>query len=87
MKEGRDREGRGGEGSKRRKGRRAGEGKKHCNSSHTGFKQTKEVLLQFHQILHLQNLRFFVTIISSNLIVTLSEHEIKITVCHLEAQK
>lgn len=33
-----------------REGREGGQGReKHCNSCHTGFKQTKEVLLQFHQ--------------------------------------
>lgn len=79
-------EGSGEESSKRKNGRKAGKGK-NTNSSYTGFKQSKEVLLQFHQILHLQNLKFFVTIISSNLTVTLNEHKIKIIVHHLEAQK
>lgn len=34
----------------RREGRQGSEN--HCNSSYAGFKQTKEVLLQFHQIPH-----------------------------------
>lgn len=45
-------EGSGEESSKRKKGRKAGKGK-NTNSSYIGFKQTKEVLLQFHKILHL----------------------------------